>query len=76
MALLIVRNGDGVELGRREMHPIERFALYRACSTRELFRWGHGQFVVNTVAWRLPEEHCLLGVTFDSWAPVEPVETC
>ena len=75
MALLILRNTDDFEIGRREMQAEERYAIYRAYFAGELFAWGQGRYRLHTVAWRYPqpghEDELVVSVTFDSWAPVE-----
>lgn len=71
MALMILRTLDGHEIGRHEMRPEERYAVYQTYSAGDLFAWGQGRYRLHTVAWRVPQEELVVSVTFDSWVPVE-----
>lgn len=66
MAQLILRDGDGREVGQREMDPGERLAYYRAWDRHDLITHEGKQYRIRTVAWRVPEETLVLSVIFDS----------
>jgi hypothetical protein len=68
---LILCGKDGVEIGRRPMEPNERYALYAAYNEGELFSFAGSKYRLHSVAWRKPEQDCIVLVSFDSYEPVE-----
>lgn len=76
MALLILRNTDGFEVGRRAMDAHERLDLYRAKMEGTPLRFGAVEFRLLTVAWRIPDETCVCAVAFERWAPEEKPYAC
>ena len=66
MAQLILRNAEGHTVGQREILASERYAFYHAWDQRELITFDGTNYRLVTVAWRIPEEHCVCQVVFDS----------
>jgi hypothetical protein len=68
--LILIDKASGLEVGRRDMDPQERYvlgnALQYALLHREhvLFTHESKQYTMHTLAWRLPEEDCVVSVTY------------
>ena len=71
MAELILRDADGVEVGRREMVAQERFDLYERCRERECLDHNGKRFRLITVAWDRVAEQCLCLVECQGYVPVD-----
>ena len=69
MAKLLLTDQDGHELGRREMAPEERYDLYARCREHELLSYEGKRYTIHSVAWRVPEETCVVAVSFTSYEP-------
>lgn len=61
--LILIDKQSGLEVGRRPMDPAERFVLYDACAEHELLSHDVKEYVMHTVAWRLPDLNCIVSVT-------------
>jgi hypothetical protein len=64
MAELILRDADGVEVGRRPMAPEHRFTLYEQCRDRQLFQHAGQQYTLITVAYDRTAEQCICTVVY------------
>jgi hypothetical protein len=64
MAELILRDADGVEVGRRAMQPGERYGLYEQCRDRQLFHHAGQQYTLLTVAYDRTAEQCICTVVY------------
>lgn len=66
---LTVRDTEGHDLLTRPMEPGERYVYYRAYSEGELISFDGKRYRLHSVAWRHPQQDCMLLVSFDSWEP-------
>jgi hypothetical protein len=65
--LILIDKDSQQEVGRREMHASERYDIYAAWDTGDLLSFQAKQYTLHTVAWRVPENNCVVQVTFHSW---------
>lgn len=61
--LILIDRDTKQEIGRRPMDPAERYVLYASCAEYELLSHEANEYTMHTVAWRLPEENCVVSVT-------------
>jgi hypothetical protein len=64
--LIVIERATGQEIGRRSMAPHERYTYYEDCRDHDLLTYEGKYYVLDSVAWRIPEEDLVLGVTFHS----------
>jgi hypothetical protein len=64
MAELILRDADGVEVGRRPMQAHERYGLYEQCRDHQLFQHAGEQYTLITVAYDRTAEQCICIVVY------------
>jgi hypothetical protein len=67
--LIIIEKTTGHELGRSEMHPSERYRYYDDYRDQGLLVFNAKQYTIHSVAWRIPEQDLVLGVSFHSHMP-------
>jgi hypothetical protein len=64
--LILIDKATGLELGRCEMQPSERFGLSRDDFEGDLLRFQGCYDLMHTAAWCLPQEDFVASVTFRS----------
>jgi hypothetical protein len=67
--LILIDRESQQEIGRRVMDAHERYAYYQAQG--EQIKFQGGCYRLLSVAWRLPDENCVLCVTGEP-CPEEP----
>jgi len=68
MACLVLRDvANGQEISREPMAPQRRYDLYRLMAEHECFCFAGKRWHIHSVAWRIPEEECVLGLVFEDW---------
>jgi hypothetical protein len=69
--LILIAADTKAELGRRPMHPSERYALYEMYRAHELLSHLGKRYVLQTVAWQIKEEELITYVRFHSLEPCD-----
>jgi hypothetical protein len=62
--LILIDKESGLEVGRRDMAPQERYQLYHDCSEHERLTYDAKEYTLHTVAWQVPDENCVVSVTY------------